>query len=204
VSTDKSLWLSISALARRKGVRKSAVSKRAARFGREGLIHQRRGPVNSKEVNLEEFERACAQATDEIRAQNGRAAKQRHRVIANPTGERNASSHVVPVDLGAASSDPPTLAKEQVKRAQADAELKRMEVEERRGKLIKVSKVEDALVAAGEKIVRVIDQLPTYAGDLATAVAKGGGPALRVALKDIARRMRTAIADSLSLSDEKA
>jgi hypothetical protein len=39
------------------------------------------------------------------------------------------------------------------------------------------------------------------ADDLATAVARGGVPALRLAMKEIARRMRTAIADSLILGD---
>jgi hypothetical protein len=77
-----------------------------------------------------------------------------------------------------------------------------LDLEERRGKLIRVSKVEDALASAGEKIVRVFDQLPMDADDLATAVTKGGVQALRLALKDIARRMRTAIADSLNLGDE--
>jgi hypothetical protein len=40
------------------------------------------------------------------------------------------------------------------------AQLLRLDLEERRGELIQVSKVEDALAFAGEKIVRVIDQLP--------------------------------------------
>jgi hypothetical protein len=82
------------------------------------------------------------------------------------------------------------------------AQLLRLDLEERRGKLMQVSKVEDALTFAGEKIVRVIDQLPMDADDLATAVAKGGVQALRLALKEIARRMRTAIADFLILGDE--
>ena len=64
--------------------------------------------------------------------------------------------------------------------------------------LVRVTKVEDALAAAGEKIVRIIDQLPMDADDLATAIAKGSVQALRVALKKIARRMCAGIADSLS------
>jgi hypothetical protein len=74
----------------------------------------------------------------------------------------------------------------------------RLDLEERRT-LMRVSKVEDSLAAAGEKIGRIIDQLPMDADVLATAVARGGVPALRLAIKEIARRMRTGIADSLSL-----
>ena len=81
------------------------------------------------------------------------------------------------------------------------SELLRLDLDERRGVLVRVSKIEDALAAAGEKIVRIIDQLPMDADDLATSVARGGAQALRAALKEIARRMRTGIADSLSLGD---
>ena len=81
------------------------------------------------------------------------------------------------------------------------SELLRLDLDERRGKLMPVSKVEDALAVAGEKIVRIIDQMPMDADDLATSVARGGAQALRAALKEIARRMRTGIADSLSLGD---
>jgi DNA-binding HxlR family transcriptional regulator len=41
---------------------------------------------------------------------------------------------------------------------------------------MRVSKVEYALTSAGEKIVRVVDQLPMEADDLATVVARGGPP----------------------------
>ena len=67
---------------------------------------------------------------------------------------------------------------------------------------MQVAKVEDALAIAGEKIVRIIDQLPMEADDLATAVARGGHQALRVALKDTAQRMRMGIADALSHGDD--
>jgi hypothetical protein len=82
------------------------------------------------------------------------------------------------------------------------SELLRLDLEERLGVLVRVIKVENALAAAGEKIVRIIDQLPMDADELATAVARGGVPALRLAMKEIARRMRTGIADSLSLGND--
>jgi hypothetical protein len=93
-------------------------------------------------------------------------------------------------------------ADEAARNIRAQRELRELELAERRGELMRVSKVADALASAGEKIVRIVDQLPMDADDLATAVAKGGVPSLRFALKDIARRMRTGIADSLSLGDD--
>jgi hypothetical protein len=91
---------------------------------------------------------------------------------------------------------------EAARNIRAQRELRELELAERRGELMRVSRVEDALASAGEKIGRIIDQLPMDADDLATAVAKGGVPALRFALKEIARRQRTAIADSLTLGDD--
>ena len=67
-----------------------------------------------------------------------------------------------------AASSVPILSRQQARRAAYDADLKRLDLEERRGVLVRVAKVEDALVAAGEKIVRIIDQLPMDADDLAT------------------------------------
>ena len=81
------------------------------------------------------------------------------------------------------------------------AQLLRLELDERRGRLIPVTGVEAALVNAGETIVRVIDQLPTEADDIAAAVAKGGAAAVRQLLKEIARRMRERIADALVIND---
>jgi hypothetical protein len=66
---------------------------------------------------------------------------------------------------------------------------------------MRVSKVEYALTSAGEKIVRVVDQFADGGG----RPCNGGcarRPTLRFALKEIARRMRTAIADSLGLGDD--
>ena len=84
------------------------------------------------------------------------------------------------------------------------AQLLRLDLDERRGKLVRVDKVTDATAAAGEKIIRIIDQLPMDTDDLATAVARGGSPALRAALKEIARRQRMGIADALSHRDDSA
>ena len=146
--------------------------------------------------------------------------------VYGPTGERVSSTdpgkkfiHAAEADLARSQTrariildavEEPVLSAEPAKstltQAKRDTEAHRSELlgldlDERRGKLMRASKVEDALAAVGEKIVRITDQLPMDADDLATAFARGGVPALRLATKEIARRMRTAIADSLSLGD---
>jgi hypothetical protein len=113
-------------------------------------------------------------------------------------------------NINGAEASSPSRAPVSIKRDRADEaarnikaqrELRELDLDQRRGVLVRVAKVEDALATAGEKIVRIVDQLPMDADDLATAVAKGGVAALRLALKEIARRQRTAIADALSLGD---
>jgi hypothetical protein len=60
-STD---WLNISGLARSRGVDKSGVSRRVARFEAQGLLQSRVGPNRTKLINAVEFDRLAAGAVD--------------------------------------------------------------------------------------------------------------------------------------------
>lgn len=179
-------WLSVSDLARVRGVDKAAISRRVTRAS--GAISTRPGPGRSKLINVAEFSRVIAETTDVVREANGRRAV-RARDIEGITTSSGLEPRVIQTLTSART----------ISEAQR-SQLLQLELDERRGKLMQVRKVEDALVAAGEKIVRITDQLPMDADDLATSVARGGAQALRHALKEIARRMRTRIADALSLN----
>lgn len=190
-STD--VGASISELARIRGVRKSAISKRVARLERQGLVHPRRGPLNSKEVNVAEFLLAVEKTTDAIREANGRAAKPSHRVAADANGERSAaSSPVAPVDMGPAPSDPPTPAREQAKRAAADAELKRMDLEERRERIVSADQCERFVDACSANAQTVLWRLPGLVEEIIAIGTKDGVPAAKTFVKS---HVRAAIAE---------
>jgi hypothetical protein len=178
--------------ARHAGISKVAVSKQIAsgRIPVYGPTGEKvgAGDPGKKLINAAEADRARSRTRTRVNAADDEEPAQ-----VEPSAPREAPAE----DRGQPNLTSARTASEALR-----AQLLRLDLEERRGKLMRVSKVEAAVAAVGEKIVRIIDQLPMDADDLATAVAKGGVQALRLALKEIARRMRTAIADSLILGDE--
>jgi hypothetical protein len=174
--------------ARHAGISKAAVSKQIASgripvYGPTGEKVSASDP-GKKLISAAEADRARGQSRTRVNVADDEAASASRGAPARDQGQ-------------------PNLTRARTASEAHRAQLLRLDLEERRGKLMRVSKVEDALAFAGEKIVRIIDQLPMDADDLATAVARGSVPALRLAMKEIARRMRTAIADSLSLGDDE-
>jgi hypothetical protein len=182
--------------ARHAGISKAAVSQQIAQ-GRIPVytVTGQRADASTpgrKLINAAEADRARGDARVRINIEDddpvhieGPAAAPQRPVQADP----------------AAASNNATLTRARTASEAHRAQLLRLELDERRGRLIPVTGVEAALVNAGETIVRVIDQLPTEADDIAGAVAKGGAAAVRQLLKEIARRMRERIADALVIND---
>ena len=74
--TSESLagWVTVSDLARMRGVNKSAISKRAARLETLGVLHPKAGRGREKLISVAEFDRAIGDTTDAVREANGRSA----------------------------------------------------------------------------------------------------------------------------------
>jgi hypothetical protein len=182
--------------ARHAGISKAAVSQQIqnGRIPAYGPAGERvePGSPGKKLIRLAEADLARAQARVRVSVDD----EEEEPVQAAPSAPRAAPA----ADRGQPANS--TLTRARTASEAHRAQLLRLELDERRGKLMQVAKVEDALAIAGEKIVRIIDQLPMEADDLATAVARGGHQALRVALKDTAQRMRMGIADALSHGDD--
>ena len=128
----------------------------------------RRGTVL---INVAEFDRATGEATDIVRATNG-APK-------GANGRSQIYSH------------------EQARRAGYDADLKKLELDEKLRKLIPVEEVVLALHRVADVMVRVIDNLPSRADDVALAVAANGEAGARKALKTAAYDWRVALAEAI-------
>ena len=73
-------WLSVTDLARQRGVDKAAISRSAKRYEAQGLLHPRAGKGPAKMINVAEFDKAAAEATDAVRALNGAGAARRLRL----------------------------------------------------------------------------------------------------------------------------
>ena len=68
-------WLTVSALARARGVDKAAISRRVARLEAAGALTTRAGERGTKLINVAEFNLAVEMTKDAIREANGRAAR---------------------------------------------------------------------------------------------------------------------------------
>ncbi|UCI22609.1 hypothetical protein FJ970_22585 [Mesorhizobium sp. B2-1-8] len=79
-----------------------------------------------------------------------------------------------------------------------EAQLRRLDYEERVKALLPIKDVENAMVRASEGIVRAIEQLPNFATELMTATREGE-PAVRRKLREIKDRIRRQAADALVL-----
>ena len=173
------LWMSVSELAKAKGVSRQSMHERVARLEQQGAVTLKAGQGRARLINVAEFDRAAGESFDAVRSLNGTG-------VATTLASR--------VD----GADP-VLAREQARRAAYDADLKQLDLEERLGKLIPVEEVEQAMTTCAETMVRGIEQLPGRADDLAAAVARDGAAGARAALKVIARELRESLARALTL-----
>jgi phage terminase Nu1 subunit (DNA packaging protein) len=179
------LWLTVSELARQKGISKQAASKRIKALVAKSLIETRVGARGTKLVNLAQFDKVACDTTDGIRQLNG--------TLADDRSEQS--------DEGRRAS---TLVIEQTRRAAYDADLKKLDLDERLGRLLPIEDVEHSMVRIAETMVRVIDQLPLRADEVANAIAKEGSVGARGILKTIARDLRDHLAKNLQLLSREA
>ncbi len=164
-------WLSVTELARLRGVDKSAISRRAKRYEEQGLLTPRAGKRGVKMICVAEFDKAAGEATDAVRALNGSRG-----------GAAAAPVAALPGD--------PVLAREQARRASYDADLKKLELQERLGELVPVEAVREAIVAVSENFVRALDQMPSRAEEGFAEANKGGLAGFRAFLRALANGVR--------------
>jgi DNA-binding MarR family transcriptional regulator len=167
-------WVSISELARMRGVDKAAISRRVRRLEDQGLLRTSEGKHGTKLVNIAEFDRAAGETTDAVRELNGNASSQ--------TG--------APAD--------PILSREQARRASYDADLKKLDLEERLGQLVSAERVQRAFSDCAHVVSQAAAQLVGRAEENAAAVAKDGvqGPGLAQGGHAGSLRSSCAIGDS--------
>jgi DNA-binding transcriptional ArsR family regulator len=182
------VWLTVSEIARRKGVSHQAVSKRVKSLEADGKVIPKREGKKTL-VDLVEYDRAVGDfgdATREAAAETVRASKE-----AAPATK--------------ASQLPDGMRDAQLERVRYEARMKALDYAERTGQLVPVSGpggVEDAMVMAAEKILSVLD-LMLRATPGIVAAAREGEPAARREIKKVIHAQRMAIGEAmLLLADE--
>lgn len=177
-ATPRAVLWSIASIAKRDGVSKQAVSKSVKKLAeRNGLAVERNPIGHIVSVNVADYDRLRGRFGDPSKAQA-------------PASARPQAPHPV---SPAESYDEALRTKTWL-----EAERKRLDLEEQKGNLVRVSRVGDAVAACGEAIVHVVDRLPNIADELAVAFTRDGVHGLRLALKAHARRQRGEIAEQLA------
>lgn len=177
-------FMSVSDLAGAKGVSKQAISKNLERH--EGRIPTRMVGVR-KMVDVEAYDRVMGEETDPAQAL-------RNRDLSPTAQSRPAPATPAAPARPAASTAQQVFSVHRANREAWDAELSRLQLEKELGKLVQVTAVADAMVECGQKIVRIIDQLPSKSED----------PAVRAILKAAALEMRSTLFESMKLAQEQA
>ena len=178
------LMLSVSEIAQQKGVSKQAVSKRVARLEASGAIKTRRGPRGKALINIAEYDRAIGETGDLAHAQ---APDDAPLFAAADSVSETASA---------------TYSREQAREKSYKAELARLDLDERLGKLVAVNDVAAAGSKIADALVRAIDQLPTRAGELLAASERGGVEGIRAVLRTMGRELRDrASSELVALAD---
>lgn len=172
--------LSIADIARRKGVSKQAISKRVARLEQLGQIATHKGPRGTVLVSLAEYDRAVGETSELAHVQ---APQPKVTAVAD-------AEH--------------SYTREQAREKAYAADLKKLDLDERLGKLVPIEHVQQAAVRLAETLVRLLDQLPTRSDDIAAAVGKEGSPGARRVLKEIGRDARETMARELERLAETA
>lgn len=171
------LWLSVSEIARRKCISKSALSRRVSRLEEQGLLETRPGPrCNVKLINLAALDRLCDETTDLAREMNGVADDRRRR-------DPNDPSFIY--------------TQEQARKAAYDADLKKLELDERLGRLLPIEDLEIAAATTAETIVQILNSLPSMTDEIMAMARTSDTARLRQLLKKIVFDVRTALAHGM-------
>lgn len=185
IPEDSGLYLSIADLARAKHLSRQAVQERVDKLERAGKIETRRGKGGTRMVNVAAYDLAVGETTDFAAAQ---------------AAETRAKS-----PAGGAYTDA------QARLTGYQADLKAIELAQRRGELLLQTDVVASMEICGAAIVTSLEAMPQHADEIVHAMRVAGATipstaaqALAVELRKLARSTRQVIAENLRVIGESA
>ena len=170
------IWISISELARRRGISKVSAKERVDKLEAKGLVTTMR-QGNKRLVELAAFDHATGSTGDAVKELAAETSKDRAAVAS------------------------PAYRDAQTERAQYEAKLKALDLAERMKLVLPIKGehgVEAAAAAIGVSLVQQLEGMPRMAEEFATAVSKEGVNGARRLLKEFATKMRTDLVASLA------
>jgi DNA-binding Lrp family transcriptional regulator len=196
----ETVWMTTAEIARRKGVSRQAVHERVKALAADGRLEVRAGKGRERLVNLVAYDKAIGAVGDPAREAGAVTKAEDARALAGAPAREGAGG--LPLGVGGegvVSPADPTFRDARTQGAVYDAELKRIAIEEKLGKLVPVDEVAAAMTKCAEAIVRAFDRLPARADELAGIATKEGAVGVRGALKGVCRELRQVLADQMKL-----
>jgi DNA-binding MarR family transcriptional regulator len=160
------LWLNVTDLAAQLGLAKSSVSERLKGFVDAGQVATKPGPRGSVLVRVADYIKAAADHGDQARTLATKGAADE--------GESAAASYT----------------RSQALEKSFKAELARLDLEERLGRVIPVDQVAAAATRIGDAIAQGTEQISSRAEECAAAVLKDGTAGARTFLRNLAHELR--------------
>ncbi len=191
MTTGDGVLVSVTELARLKGVSQPAISKRLKRLVQDGLVTAQ-SRAGRTFINLAEWDSVTREFTDPAKlvALETVAAKKAGGI------EHLDNEPIKPAGYSELKKGSP-YHHELTRKARYDADLREIELKRLQQHLRTVDDIQAAATKVGETLVRQIEQLPSFADDIATAFGRGGVAAVRDLLKSKARGMRESVVRSL-------
>ncbi|RCK20080.1 hypothetical protein TH8_19645 [Thalassospira profundimaris] len=179
------------AYAKHRGVSRQAISK---------LVKSGKIPVtrigNAIEINFAQADKALGQTIDPSRTLAAESGSQ-------PVGKPRSGDDlfdqtvVTQIDAGQSGEQGSDYQQHRAAREGYNAEIARLDLEERLGRLVDKHDVEESMVTAGRQIRQGLDAIPGWADEIDAAARNGGVNAVRSLLKEKVRGLEEMIADSL-------
>ncbi|MBC05712.1 hypothetical protein [Thalassospira sp.] len=179
------------AYAKHRGVTRQAISK---------LVKSGKIPFTQTgsriEINFAQADKALGQTIDPSRALAAQSASQ-------PIGKSEPKDDlfdqptVTTADVGQSGEQGTDYQQHRAAREGYNAEIARLDLEERLGRLVDKQDVEESMVTAGRHIRQGLDAIPGWSDEIDAAARNGGVNAVRALLKEKVRGLEEMIADSL-------
>ncbi|MHC8493423.1 hypothetical protein ACTU44_12020 [Thalassospira sp. SM2505] len=179
------------AYAKHRGVSRQAISK----LVKSGKIpFTKAGSVI--EINFAQADKALGQTIDPSRTLAAESGSQ-------PVGKPHSGGDlfdqpvVTQIDTGQSGEQGSDYQQHRAAREGYNAEIARLDLEERLGRLVDKQDVEESMVTAGRQIRQGLDAIPGWSDEIDAAARNGGVNAVRSLLKEKVRILQDVIATSL-------
>jgi DNA-binding Lrp family transcriptional regulator len=169
------LWMSISQLARARGVTPQSIHERVARLVDSGLLQTRPGRGRERLIDVAQFDRAVGDNRERITVRDEVEAQASPRAPAEGAG----------------------LTKARTATAIYQARLLELELAERSGKVVPIDGVQEAATAFGEASVRIF-KMPLHRIDGLMAAAARGVSDFRAVLNELIHDQRARFSEALA------